>query len=42
MENILITDVDISADNETGTIFIGVYYVCLVDGSEDMVTVAGS
>ncbi len=42
MTNIIIKDVDISADNDKGTIFIGVYYVCLVDGSEDIVTVAGS
>ena len=41
MTDIVITDVDITADNDRGTIFIGVLYICLVDGSEDMVTVTG-
>jgi len=41
MENIVIRDVDINADSDKGIIFIGVLYICLVDGSEDMVTVTG-
>jgi phage baseplate assembly protein W len=39
---ISIRDVNISTDNDRGTIFIGVHYVSLIDGTEDIVTVAGS